>query len=162
MNTEKRIEQCLEKAPKPSAPDALLNKLQSDVTLGQAGARRTALRRWLAPSGGRVSLWRTAAAAVIAMAVLLPLSYGAARSGYKLITVMVHGEGVGPEGEPVSYVIKGLAEIPEIQEGVTLDSITITADMAGEGQSPFNLIASKQVVICEIDPNEPQPDEESQ
>ncbi len=77
MNAEERIKQCLETAPKPSAPDELLNKLQRDVTFGQAKARRTALRRWLAPSEGRLSLWRVAAAAVIAISVLLPLSYGA-------------------------------------------------------------------------------------
>jgi hypothetical protein len=80
MNTEKRIEQCLRAAPKPSVPDGLLNRLQEDVTTGKLKKRVTVLRRWLAPAGGSISLWRVAAAAVIAMAVLLPLSYGATKA----------------------------------------------------------------------------------
>jgi len=80
MNTEKRIEQCLKAAPKPSAPDALLGKLRKDITLGEMKARHSVLRKWLAPAGGSISLWRVAAAAVIAIAVLLPLSYGATKA----------------------------------------------------------------------------------
>ncbi|MFC1634020.1 hypothetical protein ACFL5Z_04200 [Planctomycetota bacterium] len=80
MNTEKRIEQCLKAAPKPSAPDGLLGKLHKDITLGEMKARHSVLRKWLAPAGGSISLWRVAAAAAIAIAVLLPLSYGATKA----------------------------------------------------------------------------------
>lgn len=157
MNAEERIKQCLETSPKPSAPDELLNKLQKDVTFGQTKARRTALRRWLAPSGGRLSLWRVAATAVIAISVLLPLSYGAARSGYKLIKFIAQGEGVGPGGEQFSYTIEGIAEV---EEGVEIEHISF--DFATEGQSPLNLTVSKSVVIHVIDANEPLVDEDSQ
>jgi Tol biopolymer transport system component len=77
MNTEKKIEQCLRAAPKPPAPDGLLDKLQADVPAGDVKTRSTAIRRWFAPSGGPVSLLRVAAA--VAIAVLLPLSYGATK-----------------------------------------------------------------------------------
>ena len=80
MNTEKRIEQCLKAAPKPSAPDGLLGKLHKDITLGEMKARHSVLRKWLAPAGGSISLWRVAAAAIIAIAVLLPLAYGATKA----------------------------------------------------------------------------------
>lgn len=79
MNTQDRIEQCLRAAPKPPAPEGLLEKLQADVPAGDAGTRSTAMHRWFAPSGERISRWRVAAAAAIALAVLLPLSYGATK-----------------------------------------------------------------------------------
>lgn len=75
MNTEKRIEQCLEAAPKPSASDGLLNKLQNDITSGGIKAQPSFLRKWLAPAGGPISAWRVAAVATIAVMVLLPLTY---------------------------------------------------------------------------------------
>ncbi|OEU66386.1 MAG: hypothetical protein BBJ57_12395 [Desulfobacterales bacterium PC51MH44] len=77
MNTEKKIEQCLRAAPKPSAPDGLLDKLQADVPAGDVKTHSTTIRRWFAPTGGPISPWRVAAAAAIVVAVLLPLSYGA-------------------------------------------------------------------------------------
>lgn len=77
MNTRKEIEQGLRAAPKPPAPDGLLDKLQADISVPDTDVQRSALRMWFAPTGGRISLWRVAAAAVIAIAVLLPLSYGA-------------------------------------------------------------------------------------
>lgn len=77
MNTEKKIEQCLKAAPKPPAQDGLLDKLQKDIARGDIKTRRSALRRWFAPTAGSISPWRVAAAAVIAIAVLLPLTYGA-------------------------------------------------------------------------------------
>lgn len=77
MKTEKKIEQCLRAAPKPSAQDGLLGKLQKDIALGDIKTRRSALHRWFTPIGGSISPWRVAAAAIIAIAVLLPLTYGA-------------------------------------------------------------------------------------
>jgi Tol biopolymer transport system component len=79
MNTEKKMEQCLWAAPKPPAPDGLLDKLQADVPAGDVKTRSTAMHRWFAPSGERISRWRVAAAAIIAVAVVLPLSYGATK-----------------------------------------------------------------------------------
>lgn len=79
MNTEKKFEQCLKAAPKPPAQDGLLDKLQKDITLVDFKTRRSALRRWFAPSGGPISPWRVAATAAIAILVLLPLTYGATR-----------------------------------------------------------------------------------
>lgn len=76
MNTEKKIEQCLRAAPKPPAPDGLLDKLQADVSAQDIKIHRSSLRRWFAPTGRAISPWRVAAAAAIAIAVLLPLSYG--------------------------------------------------------------------------------------
>ncbi|MHC4740923.1 MAG: hypothetical protein ACYS8Z_03365 [Planctomycetota bacterium] len=79
MNAEKEIEQYLSAAPKPPAPNGLLDKLQADVLAGCTRARRSALRRWFAPTGERISLRRVVAAAAIAIAVLLPLSFGATK-----------------------------------------------------------------------------------
>ncbi len=77
MNTRERIERCLKAAPKPLAQDGLLDKLQEDVAIGKIRTQRSALQRWFVPTGGQISVWRVAAAAVIAIVVLLPLSYGA-------------------------------------------------------------------------------------
>ena len=79
MNTQKKIEQCLRAAPKPTAPDGLLDKLQKDVALGDIKTHRLGLRRWFAPAGGPISPCRVVAAAAIAIAVLLPLSFGATK-----------------------------------------------------------------------------------
>ncbi len=79
MNTKKKIEQCLRAAPKPPAPDGLLDKLQADVSARDIKTHRSSLRRWFAPTGRSISPWRVAAAAVIAIAVLLPLTYGAVK-----------------------------------------------------------------------------------
>jgi hypothetical protein len=85
MNTEDKIEKCLKSAPKPATPDALLNRLQEDVAAGEIKKRDTVIRRWFAPAGGSISLWRVAAAAAIAVAVLLPLSYGATKTVKRII-----------------------------------------------------------------------------
>jgi len=79
MNTEEKIEQCLRAVPKPLAPDSLVDRLCRDVILREIEPRQSALRRFFAPSGERISHWRVAAAAAITMAVLLPLSYGATK-----------------------------------------------------------------------------------
>lgn len=85
MNTQKKIEQCLKAAPKPAAPDGLLDKLQADVSAQDIKTHRSSLRRWFAPAGGAISPWRVAAAAAIAIAVLLPLSYGATKTVKRII-----------------------------------------------------------------------------
>ena len=87
MNTEKKIEQCLRAAPKPPAPDGLLDKLQADVPAQKVKTHRSSLRRWFAPTGRSISPWRVAAAAAIAIAVLLPLSYGATKLIKRFITI---------------------------------------------------------------------------
>jgi hypothetical protein len=79
MNTKNKIEQCLKSAPKPPTPIGLLDKMQKDVTVGEVTVQQSALQRIFAPSGKRISAWRVAAAAVIAIAMLIPLSYGAAK-----------------------------------------------------------------------------------
>ncbi len=85
MNTEDKIEKCLKSAPKPATPDGLLNRLQEDVAAGEIKKRVTVIRRWFAPAGGSISPWRVAAAAAIAIAVLLPLSYGATKTVKRII-----------------------------------------------------------------------------
>jgi Tol biopolymer transport system component len=87
MNTEKRIEQCLKAAPKPPAPDGLLDKLEADVSVQDIKTHRSSLRRWFAPAGRSISPWRVAAAAAIAIAVLLPLSYGATKLIKRFISI---------------------------------------------------------------------------
>jgi len=79
MNSQKKIEQCLRAAPKPAAPDSLLDNLQADVSDQNIKTKHSSLRRWFAPAGKPISPWRVAAAATIAIAVLLPLSYGATK-----------------------------------------------------------------------------------
>jgi hypothetical protein len=107
MNTQKKIEKCLKSAPKPAAPDGLLKRLQEDVASGEIKKRVTIIRRWFAPAGGSISPWRVAAAAAIAIAVLLPLSYGATKTVKRIIKTFeakfeypqddgsVHAYGVG-------------------------------------------------------------------
>jgi len=79
MNTQKKIEQCLRAAPKPQVPDGLLEKLQMDLSARDIKTHRSLLRRWLAPTGGPISLWRAAAIVIIVVAVLLPLTYGTSK-----------------------------------------------------------------------------------
>jgi len=107
MNTEKKIEQFLKAAPKPATPDGLLNRLQEDVASGEIKKHDTVIRRWFAPTGERISLRRVTAAAAIAIAVLLPLSYGATKTVKRIIKTFeakfeypqddgsVHAYGVG-------------------------------------------------------------------
>ncbi len=77
MNADEKIEQRLRAAPKPPAPAGLVDRLQTDVSVTGINAQRSALRRWFASPDGRVSRWRVATAAAIALALVLPLSYGA-------------------------------------------------------------------------------------
>ncbi len=86
MNTEDKIKKCLKSAPKPAAPDGLLNRLQEDVAAGEIKKRITVIRRWFAPASGSISAWRVSTAAVIAIAVLLPLSFGATKVVKKYFT----------------------------------------------------------------------------
>ena len=107
MKTQKKIEQCLRAAPKPASPNGLLDKLQADVSAQDIKTPRSALRRWFAPAGGSISPWRVAAATAIAIAVLLPWSYGATKTVKHIIKTFeakfeypqddggVHGYGVG-------------------------------------------------------------------
>ena len=107
MNTNKKIDKCLKAAPRPPIPDGLLDKLQADVSAQDIKTHRSSLRRWFAPAGGAISPWRVAAAAAIAIAVLLPLSYGATKTVKRIIKTFeakfvypedgggVHAYGVG-------------------------------------------------------------------
>lgn len=79
MNTERKIERYLKAAPKPSEPDRLLERLQANIPNRDIKSKHSILGRWFAPTGGSISGRRVAAAAVIAIAVLLPLSYGATK-----------------------------------------------------------------------------------
>ena len=108
MNMQKKIDQFLKAAPKPPAPDNLLDKLQSDLSLKDMKTHQSSLHRWFAPTGRSISPWRVAAAAVITIAVLLPLSYGATKlikrfiaiSQLPTITVDFPGNGkLSPDGK---------------------------------------------------------------
>ena len=79
MNSHKRIEKCLRAAPKPAASDGLMDKLQQDVVRRDFRLRGSTLRKWFAPFDGRILIRRVAAAAAIAIACLVPLSYGAGK-----------------------------------------------------------------------------------
>lgn len=105
MNTEKKIEQCLKAAPKPPAPDGLLDKLQADISTLDIKTHRSSLRRWFTPTGGPISLWRIAAAAAIAIAVLLPLSYGVTKAVKKYF-VTFEAEFQYPEDNTVYRTIQ--------------------------------------------------------
>lgn len=113
MTAEERIEQCLRAAPRPPAPAGLVNKLRNDVSLREVGTRESALRRLFAPSGERISPWRVAAAAVIAVAVLLPLSYGATKWIQRFIAISQlpaikydgYGGALSPDGKHFAGVM---------------------------------------------------------
>ena len=87
MNIKNKIERILRAAPKPAAPDDLINKLQADVSIRDIKIPRSALRRWFAPAGGSISPLRVAAAVTIAFMVLLPLSYGATKLIKRFISI---------------------------------------------------------------------------
>ncbi|MEA3225468.1 MAG: hypothetical protein U9Q07_05915, partial [Planctomycetota bacterium] len=108
MNMQKKIESYLRVAPKPPASDALLGKLQTDISLRPTRTYRSSLRKWFAPTGRSVSPWRVAVAALITVAVLLPLGYGATKlikrfvaiSQLPTITVDFPGSGtLSPDGK---------------------------------------------------------------
>ena len=107
MNTEKKFEQFLRAAPKPPAPDGLLDKLQADASARDIKTQRSALRRWFAPAGGSISPWRVAAAAAIVILVLLPLSYGAAEVIKHFITFQATFE--YPEDNTVYTVMRTIS-----------------------------------------------------
>jgi hypothetical protein len=86
MNTKKKIEQYLHSAPAASPTDDLLDRLKEDVSTAELKTHRSAIRRWFAPTGQSISLGRVVAAAVIAIVVVLPLSYGAAKAVKYVIT----------------------------------------------------------------------------
>ncbi|MFC1738199.1 hypothetical protein ACFL1G_04005 [Planctomycetota bacterium] len=79
MNRKKKIEQYLYAAPTPPAPDGLLEKLNRDMDSAEIKPQRSTVHRWFFPTGRSISLGRVAAAAAIALVILLPLSYGAAK-----------------------------------------------------------------------------------
>jgi hypothetical protein len=108
MNTEKKIEQCLRAAPKPVAPERLLNKLRQDVVVRQSGAHDSILRSWFAPTGERISFWRVAAAVAIAIAVLLPLTYGVAKI-VKVYTIRIESRRVNNDGTITATKMQGQA-----------------------------------------------------
>jgi hypothetical protein len=156
MNTEKKIEQCLKAAPKPPAQDGLLDKLHKDIALGDIKTRRSALRRWFAPTGGSISPFRVAAAAVIAIALLLPLSYGAVRSGYKIIEFVMEREIEGPDGERGYLFVKAVIEV---EEDVDVNDLLIFPD---DPNIPLNFIIPKPKANQEAKGNGPAKDEDNQ
>jgi len=85
MNSKKKIEQYLKNAPKSAAPEGLLERLQEDITLTAAN-KRSVIRGWFVPDDGSVSIRRVAIAAALAIAVILPLSYGATKAVKYVIT----------------------------------------------------------------------------
>jgi hypothetical protein len=113
MHKQKKIERYLKAAPKPQAPDGLLNKLQEDVYVRDVKRWTTAIRRWFAPAGGRISPWRVAAAAAIAIVVLLPLSYGAAEIIKSFITFEATFE--YPKDNTIYKVTRGVSSNGNIQ-----------------------------------------------
>ena len=80
MNIKKKIERYLQAAPKPPAPDGLLNRLQEDAAVTNVKPYASFARRFFAPTGRSISFRRVAVAAAIAFVILLPLSYGAAKA----------------------------------------------------------------------------------
>lgn len=78
MNTKKKIEQYLHIAPKPLAPGGLFDRLKEDAAVTNVKPHVSVIRRWFAPTGQSISL-RRVVAAVIAIAVMLPVTYGAAK-----------------------------------------------------------------------------------
>jgi hypothetical protein len=86
MNTKKEIERYLQTAPKPTAPDGLLERLRENATSTDTDKRDSLIRRWFAPTGQSMSPWRVAVAAAIAVVLMLPLSYGA----IKIAKVYIH------------------------------------------------------------------------
>ena len=87
MNMPKKIEHYLRAAPKPPVPDGLLDTLQADISFQDIKTQRSSLRRWFAPTGRSISPWRLAAALVMTIAVLLPLSYGATKLIKRFIAI---------------------------------------------------------------------------
>jgi hypothetical protein len=86
MNTKREIERYLQTAPKPTAPDGLLERLREDATQTDTERPASIIRRWFAPTGQSMSPWRVAVAVMIAVVLMLSLSYGA----IKIVKVYIH------------------------------------------------------------------------
>ncbi len=163
MNIQKKIDKYLKAAPRPPAPDGLLDKLQADVTAQDIRTHRSSLRRWFAPAGGSISPWRVAAAAVIAIAVLLPLSYGATKTVKRIIKTFeakfvypqddgsVHAYGVGSsigssdpnfteedarKAEQEFYGLYKQGKAEEVEPGVWVVTLSNGAKFAYGGGDP--------------------------
>ena len=85
MNSKKKIEQYLQNAPKSAAPEGLLERLQKGIAL-TTDHKRSVVRRWFVPDDGSVSIRRMAIAAMLTVAAILPLSYGATKAVKYIIT----------------------------------------------------------------------------
>lgn len=131
MSTEKEIERCLSAAPKPPAPDGLLNRLQENVAAKKVETRGTAVRRWFAPTGGTISLWRVAAAAAIVAALIGIMILTGARSDRD----DVKGQRTVAGGNVYAEMIKVR------QMAATRDVIGL-ASMLSEGQFESKLMAA--------------------
>ena len=80
MNTNDKIKDLLRKAPNANVPNGLLEKLQKNITLPNSRKERLRIPNWFYPAGSQsLSLRRVAFAAVVILAVMLPLSYGAVK-----------------------------------------------------------------------------------
>lgn len=79
MKEQENIEQILREAPAAEIPDALKQRLRVDLDQTAMKGRPSIIRDWFAPDGVRLSYRRLAVAAAIAIVVVLPLSYGAAK-----------------------------------------------------------------------------------
>jgi hypothetical protein len=86
MNSKKKIEQYLENAPKSAAPEGLLERLRDGITL-TAADKRSVIRGWFVPDDGSVSIRRVAIAAMLTVAAILPLSYGATKAAKYVIKI---------------------------------------------------------------------------
>ncbi len=129
MNMQKKIEQSLRAVPKPPAPDGLLDKLQQDIPAQDIKTHRSSLHRWFAPAGGSISPWRVAAATAIAIAVLLPLSYGATKT-VKHIIKTFEAKFVYPQDD-------GGAHVYGVGAGIGSSDPNFTEEDALEKQQEF-------------------------
>ncbi|MCU0915492.1 MAG: hypothetical protein MUC88_13135 [Planctomycetes bacterium] len=127
MNTKGRIERYLRAAPKPPVPSDLMNRLRKDVVLKEAQTRGPVLRRWFAPSGASFSHWRVAVAVVIAVIVLLPLSYGASQL-IKRCSTISQLPGVNKAKLPWSYDGAALSPDGRHFAGATTNSELVVVD----------------------------------
>jgi Tol biopolymer transport system component len=127
MNTRKKIEQLLRAAPNPLAPDSLQDRLRKDITLREIETSQSALRRIFAPSGERISHWRVAAAAIMAVAVLLPLSYGATKL-IKRFSTISQLPGVSKAKFPWGYEGAALSPDGKYVAGTTMSFELVVID----------------------------------
>lgn len=133
MDTKKKIEQNLRAAPKPAPPDGLLNRLKKDVSVEGIEMQHPALRRWFAPAGGTVSPLRIAAAAIIAIMILMPLTY----AGGKIIKNYIFTE--GPK-----------VEVTENEDGSVTKSGSISVSIASDDSSSEEEVKAARKEIDEL------------